>query len=263
MHRILAATLALLLATSAVAAPVNLHDNRGEKVLNGILSDRAFWSDAATSHHKGKLYDEIRLKRTDSGYVPMITGEGGQDYEHDVVADVVFYQNTSLPEEMEGAKAVIALGSGYDKTVGAPYRDSFYVLDMSVMYVVFPQRMYRQHDADLGKTVLSFEKLDESFVDAETWTRYNRKMKHTVNGMSRRVLMNAVVEADNVYGMFIVEPGEDYQSRVTFVSKIGFDENAGWMARLGSRLPPVLKSGLKSGFNASVVIAAQEKDRRN
>jgi len=262
MYRSLAAALALTLASSAVAAPVNLHDNGGEKVLNGILSDSAFWSDATKSTHSGQKYDEIRLKKTDGGYVPMITGQGGQDYENDVVSDVVFYQNTSLPGYMSGAKAIVGLGSGYDDTVGAPYRDSFYVLDMTVMYVVFPQRMYRQYDEELGQTVLSFEKIDSSFVDDATWTAYQRKMKTTVNGMSRRVLMNAVVEADDVYGMFVVEPGENYESRVTFVSKIGFDESAGWMARLGSQLPPVLKSGLKSGFNASVTIAEREKKRR-
>jgi len=87
-------------------------------------------------------------------------------------------------------------------------------------------------------------------------------MTQTVKGMSRRVIMNSVVEADSVYGMFIVEPGETRESRVTFISKIGFDDNGGWMARMGSRLPPVLRSGLKSGFNASVRIAREEKKRR-
>lgn len=262
MYRLLTSAMLLILASSATAAPVNLHDDSGEKVLNGILTDHAFWADAASSEHDGQVYDQIRLKKTDGGYVPMITGEGGQDYDNDVISDVVFYQNTHLPGHMDGAKAIVDLGSGYDQVVGAPYRDTFYVLDMTVMYVVFPQRMYRQYDEDLGQTVLSFEKIEPGFVDSETWARYESKMKSTTDGMSRRVLMNGVVEADEVFGMFVVEPGRDYESRVTFVSKIGFGETGGWMAKLGSRLPPVLKSGLKSGFDASVSIAAQEQKRR-
>ena len=263
MNGIIAFALALILALPAAAAPVDLHDNAGEKVLNGILSGNAFWSGASTSHHNGKLYDEIRLKQTDGGYIPMITGQGGQDYGNDVVSDVVFTQNTRLPMHMSGAKAIVGLGSGYDSAVGAAYRDSFYVLDLTVMYVVFPQRMYRHHDAVTGQTVLSFEKIDASFVDVATWASYNKTMDATVDGMSRRMLMNSVVEATEVYGMFVVEPGEDFESRVTFVSKIGFDESAGWMARLGSQLPPVLRSGLKSGFNASVTLAGEEKQKRN
>jgi len=262
MQRFLATTVLLVLSCVATAAPVDLRDVGGERVLNGILTDPGFWTEATHTRHKGQLFDEIRLKQTASGYVPMITGEGDQDYAAELVSDVVFYQNTRLPKHMEGAKAIVHLGSGFDESLGVPYRDSFYVLDMTLMYVVFPQRMYRQHDPASGRTVLAFEKLDPSFVSDATWTAYQRKMTSTVNGMSRRVLMNSVVEPDSVYGMFIVEPGENRQSRVTFISKIGFEESGGWLARMGSRLPLVLKSGLKSGFNASVHIAGEEKKRR-
>ena len=40
MRRFLAAALAMTLAASALAAPVDLHDNAGEQVLNGILTEK-------------------------------------------------------------------------------------------------------------------------------------------------------------------------------------------------------------------------------
>ena len=262
MIRTLAGAILLLLSCSAFAGPVDLRDDTGETVLNGILTDDSFWKGASRSHHKDQLYDEIRLKRTENGYVPMITGEGDQDYEPALISDVVFHKNTRLPRHMEGAKAIVHLGSGFDDTVGLPYRDSFYVLDMTLMYVVFPQRMYRQHDPVTEQTVLAFEKLDRSFVTREAWESYEQTMAETIDTMKRRAFMNGVVEADTVYGMFVVEPGNTRRSRVTFVSKIGFEKSGGWVARLGSQLPAVLKSGLKSGFGASVHVAREEKRRQ-
>jgi hypothetical protein len=262
MIRALIAALLLLLCSRAIGGPVDLRDSTGEQVLNGILTDDSFWNDASRSHHKGQLYDEIRLKRTENGYVPMITGEGDQDYDRSLISDVVFLKNTHLPKHMDGAKAIVHLGSGFDEAVGLPYRDAFYVLDMTVMYVVFPQRMYRQHDPASQQTVLAFEKLNPSFVSRPTWEKYQHTMAETIDSMKRRAFMNGVVEADTVYGMFVVEPGNTHSSRVTFVSKIGFEKSGGWVARLGSQLPSVLKSGLKSGFGASVRVAREEKRRQ-
>jgi hypothetical protein len=242
---------------------LKLRNGEGQQVLNGILTDTAFWQGADISTFTDKNYDEIRLKQIGTGYVPMITGEGDQDFPHEVVSHVVFKRNTDLPKYMSGAKAILFLGAGHDNVVGADYRDTFYILDFTVMYAYFPQRMYVKHDDAANRTVLWFEKMDASFVDAATWATYQGKMQTALDGMEKRwPPFNSVVPVDTVYGMFVVEPGKTRESRVSFVSKIGFAPDAGWIANFGSQLPMVIRSGLKSGFNASVAIAAHEKEKR-
>ncbi len=252
-------------ATSAAGPTVDvkMRSSEGQTVLRKILSDDAYWADAWTKDYDGRLYDLIRLKDTDTGYVPMITGEGDVDFPHDVVADIVFYQNTRLPKYMSGSKAVVLLGTGFDDTVGAEYRDCFYVLDLTMFYGTFPQRMYRKHDDETNTTVLWFEKMDSSFVDAGTWSTYDDKMTAAVDSMDRRwPPFNSVTPVGELYGMFVVAPGETRESRVSFVSKLGFDGDAGFVARWGSQMPGVIKSGLKSGFGASVALAKHEDERR-
>jgi hypothetical protein len=243
---------------------LKLRNSEGQDVLNKILSDEAFWSQAWKQAYTDKIYDEIRLKDTPSGYVPMITGEGDQDFAHEVVADIVYLRNTDLPKYMSGAKAVVLLGSGYDSTVGAEYRDCFYILDLTAFYAYFPQRMYRKHDEAKNATVMWFEKMDASFVDAGTWTAYKAKMDTALTNLDRRwPPFNSVIEVGDVYGMFVVEPGKVRKSRVSFVSKLTFGEGSGWIAQWGSQMPGVLKAGLKSGFAASVALAKHETERRN
>jgi hypothetical protein len=243
---------------------LKLRNAEGQDVLNKILSDDAFWSQAWKQAYTDKVYDEIRLKDTASGYVPMITGEGDQDFEDEVVADIVFLRNTDLPKYMSGAKAVVLLGSGYDSTVGAEYRDCFYILDLTAFYAYFPQRMYRKHDEAKNATVMWFEKMDASFVDSATWSAYKAKMDSSLANLDKRwPPFNSVIEVGDVYGMFVVEPGKVRKSRVSFVSKLTFGEGSGWIAQWGSQMPGVLKAGLKSGFAASVAIAKHETERRN
>jgi len=255
--------LALLAPALAGSSPdIHMRNSEGQQVLNQILTDSSFWQGASRKQYQGRSYDEIRLKDTDSGYVPMISGEGAQDFDNAVVADVVYKRNTDLPKYMSGAKVVIPLGSGYDSTVGADYRDSYYILDLTAFYGHFPQRMYRRFDETEQQWVMWFEKLGPGFVDAATWSKYQAKMTSAVEGLDKRWLLNAVVEVTDIYGMFLVEPGEEHRSRVTFISKVTFGQGSGFIARVGSQMPGVLKAGLKSGFSASVAIAAHETTRR-
>lgn len=252
-----------LVGDLATGLDLKLRNSEGQQVLNGILGDTAYWAGADVAAYSDKNYDQIRLKSTATGYVPMITGEGDQDFPHDVVAHVVFQRNTDLPKYMSGAKAVVLLGKGHDPVIDADYRDCFYILDLTVMYAYFPQRMYSRHDEASNRTVLWFEKMDSSFTDAATWSSYQTKMQAVLDGLEKRwPPFNATVPVDTIYGMFVVEPGKTRESRVSFVSKIGFAPDAGWVANFGSQLPMVIKSGLKSGFNASVAIAQHEKEKR-
>lgn len=264
----LARTLVLTaLATLPVGAwagslDLKLRNAEGQQVLNSILDDTSYWTDAYVKTYTGKQYDEIRLKPIDSGYVPMITGEGAEDFDHDVVADVVYMQNTRLPKYMDGAKIVMDMGRGYDETVGAEYRDTFYVLDLTLFYATFPQRMYRKHDAENNRTVLWFEKIEPDWVPAATWADYQAKMAAAVENMDTRWIGGSVIPVGDIYGMFVVEPGKEFDSRVSFVSKLAFGDEAGFIAKMGSQMAPVLRSGLKSGFGASVAIASHEQARR-
>lgn len=241
---------------------LRMHNKDAQGVLNGVLNDTAFWQGASQSSYDKKLYDEIRLKDTSSGYVPMITGQGDEDFPGEIVADIVFRRNTDIPRHMSGAKAVVTLGTGYDSSVGAEYRDSFYLLDLTAFYGHFGQRMYKKYDENQKQHVMWFEKLDETFVDASTWAAYQAKMTETIDNLDKRWAFNSVIEVTDVYGMFVVTPGESMESRVTFVSKLTFGDGTGFIAKVGSQMPMVIKAGLKSGFDACVAIAKDEKRKR-
>lgn len=242
---------------------IKMRNAEAGEIIARMVADESFWADAWTKDYPDKWYDEIRLKSMDSGYLPMITGEGDQDYDAEIVSHVIFNKMHQLPQYMSGAKAVVNLGKGHDPTIGADYSDTFWFLDMTVMYVVYPMRMYRREDPESGSTYLWFEKLDASFVDAATWATYQQKIESCKGAQSLRwAPFNSVNEAETLYGIFMVQPGKTRTSRVTFVSKLAFGSGTGWVARFGSELPGVLKAGLRSGFVASVNIAKAETERR-
>lgn len=262
------AVILLLLATlfvpgraAAEDIDVKMRYAEGGVMINRMLNEQGFWSDADQSQYNKELYDEIRLKKLDEGgFLPMITGESDEDIPMDVVADIVFQQQTALPAYMDGAVAVTTLGWGTDPTFGVPYLDNFFLLDLGFFYVEYRQRMYRRTVGDTS--YLWFEKMDASFVDAATWAQYDAKIEKTMSGLKLRSLFGSVIPVGQIYGIFVVTKGKNHESRVTFVSKISFGDDAGWLAKFGSKLKPVLKAGLQSGFDASVKIAKAERDRR-
>ncbi|MBX2798484.1 MAG: hypothetical protein KTR31_12460 [Myxococcales bacterium] len=245
------------------AVNIRTHSTEAQTVLNGILDDAGFWQGASQTPYKKELYDEIRLQKSETGYVPMITGQGDENFEGEVVAHIVYKRNTELPKHMSGAKAIKHLGAGYDSTVGAEYRDSLYVLDLTLFYGYFPQRMYYRYDESKQRYVMWFEKIDESWVDSTVWTKYQAKITQTLDNLDKRWLFNSIIEVTDVFGMFVVTPGETMQSRVTFVSKLTFGDGSGFIAKAGSQMPSVIKAGLKSGFDACVAIAKDEQQKRN
>jgi hypothetical protein len=246
------------------AVKIKCHNATAAGLLNLSLSEQSFWADAWSKNYKNELFDEIRLKSLkDGGYFPMITGESDMDLPHQVVADMVFDAQDRLPIHMSGAKAVVRLGSGYDEVVGAEYHDYFYYLDLTLFYATMIQRMYKYHDPVENVTVMWFEKLRPEYVDAATYKTYMEKTEQVSSGVSRRwPPLNTVFEVSDVYGMFIVHQGTERESRVTFVTKLVFGSDTSWIARWGSQLPLVLKTGLKSGFNACSRIARDEHFER-
>lgn len=260
---LLALAALLALPDESAASELKMRHPEGQVVLQQILADDVYWSDAQRKTYADQLYDEIRIKSTETGYVPMITGEGKEDFPQEVVADIIFDRSDDLPRHLGGCKVALPLGSGYDAQIGSEYRDLFYVFDFQLFYGHFAQRMYRRHDAAKNETVLWFEKLDARFVDAATWTSYSQRMTSAIEGVEKRwPPFNAVVEVGDVYGMYLVAPGKVQTSRVSFVSKLTFDESAGIIARWGSSLRPVVRAAIQAGFDAQVAIASDELARR-
>ena len=262
MIRFITVLFCLLFVCEAHAEPVALKmRNASASVqLNAALNDANYWAEATRYDYRKQLYDEIRLKTVGDGHMTMITGEGEQDYPHEIVADTVFLHQDQLQSHMEGCKRVLELGSGIDPVNGLPYMDVFYYMDLTAFYTSFTQRMYQITD-DSGRSIMFFEKIDSSFVDAQTWSEYQRKIDAVSATVDRRSIFGALVPIEDVFGMFIVEPGDNHESRVTLIAKLYFGDEAGWIAQVGSKIPIVLKEGLQSGFDACVSISRSEKAR--
>lgn len=241
-------------------------DATANQVLNQAVQPM-FWNGASKSDYPNGqyLYDSIWLRWVEQandrpGYMVLITGTGNEDFNPDVVSSIIIDKQDRIDNMVDGAESVVYLGSGTDARNGLPYQDSFYFLDMGVFYATYAQRMYRL-DADDGRSFMFFEKLDSSFVDAGTWTRYEQIMQQASNSVDRRALFGSIVPVEQIFGMFMVSPDDERESRVTFMAKLAFSEE-NWVANLGTKLPPVLRAGLSSGFDACVQIAREEQGRR-
>ncbi|MFT5682461.1 MAG: hypothetical protein ACI8RZ_003379 [Myxococcota bacterium] len=265
--RLLLCFLLALPGLEAVAAPtlggqteLRTRDQAANRILNMALAD-AFWQSSTKNNYSGHLYDEIRLRSYGGGFVSLVTGEGEEDFRPEVVADIVFRQQNEIPQHIEGAKDVVLLGEGIDPINGAPYTDTFFYLDMTLFYATYTQRMYRLEAGD-GRTILYFEQLNESFVDASTWAQYQSTIQAASEAVEKRWVGNSVIPITKIYGMFIVSPGEVRQTRVTFINSLSFGEGTGMLAQMGSKMPAVIRAGLQSGFNACVAIASSEQKKR-
>lgn len=227
-------------------------DPSAQQVLSAVASSPSYWEGAQVRSFQGKAYDEVRLKAMDTGYLAMVTGEGARNFSHETVVKTVFENMSRLPQVEDGAKAVVKLGSGTDPNSGLAYSDSFYFLDFSFFYGTYGKRMYRLVDGD--RTILYFERLTEQVVGSN-WASYQARMDEAVASVKRRSLMNSVIPVSEIYGMFTVEPGRSFTSRVTFTTRLRFGEGSGVIARLGSEMPMVIRAGLQSGFESCVAIA--------
>ncbi|MCK6502676.1 hypothetical protein L6R53_04650 [Myxococcota bacterium] len=252
------AALALALRPSAAwAGRLRTHDPEAGSLLSQALDSPTFWQGASVKTFDDRLYDEVRLKSLDEGYLAMVTGEGGRDFDAATVVRTVNDNMQRLPEVEDGAKAVVRLGEGTDGTTGLPFVDSFYYLDFTFFYGVYSQRMYKLVDG--SRTILFFEKLTTEMAGA-AWPIYDKRIVEVMSGVKRRSVFGSVVPVSKIFGMFVVSPGATYRSRVTFTTKIHFGEGTGMLARMGSDMPPVIRAGLQSGFDSCVAIASKVAD---
>ncbi|MCB9742723.1 MAG: hypothetical protein H6741_20650 [Alphaproteobacteria bacterium] len=250
----LLAALLLLLGAQAQAAGelIRLRDADDATLLASVVDGT--WSGTWQRHtYDDRLFQEVRLAEIEEGYLPMIRGEGGQDVPQAVIAEVIYRHFDQLPQQSSWVKHVENLGEGFDPVIGAPYVDTYFHLDSVFMYVAFTWRVYRGVDAQ-GRDVLWFEKLQPEAVDAATWRRYQGRVAVIQDQLAGRWVGNAVVEPEEVYGVFVVEPGERYESRVTFVANLTFASEDSWLAAYATKLPFVLRMAVGEVFEAAVKI---------
>jgi len=231
-----------------------MHNARAKSITSQAVSSAEFWSSASVSTYTGERYDQLRLRPMDDGYFTMITGEGRADHPHEVVVNTTFRYQDRLPAIEDGALDIAILGEGIDERSGLPYVDTLFFLDFTLFYGIYVQRSYRLDQGD--RTFVFFEIVRPEFIEPVTWSRYQARMQAAIKDASLRWVFNRVVEIEEVYGTFIIEPGTTHTSRVSFLVRIRFGSQGGPLARLGSEMPPVLKAGLQSGFDNCVRVAA-------
>lgn len=234
---------------------IRLRNKKGATLLSRALSEPSFWSGASIDKYQGELYDEIRLKPQPQGYFNMITGEGREDFSHEQVVSTVFKHQDKLPRHMAGAKATPYIRRGHCNIVGADYVDMYFLGDFDFFYGEYIQRMYRIDLPD-GRTACAFERLFEHQVDGATWRKFNEVRQKTLDNVELRWgVFNSVVPLTEAFGMYLSEPGKKHTTRVTLIAKLRFGSESGFIAKMGSEIPFVLKAGMQSGFMASVEIA--------
>ena len=237
-----------------------LHNKTGEKVLLESLNNPNYWKGVDVERPSGQLYDEFKLKKLDSGYLTFVSGHGNQNYTREQVVQTVLYNQHHLPAHMAGAKNMTYFSEGVDPHFGVPYTDMVFFGDMDFFYCEYYQRMYR-YDLGDGRTICAFERGTQTFVKPERWKVYEQKRKETIDASDLRwPILNDVVPVTDVFGMYIIEPGKNYQTRVTLTAKLRFGSGTGLLAQWGSEVPYLIRSGTLNGFNASVSITSFLKD---
>lgn len=259
-----ASVLAALSPRTALAGPLlSVRDPEADRILNQALQGNGWWDGASIDRFDGKQYDEIRLRKLDDGgYLTYVSGEGAEDFLHDQVASTVWDHQDKLDNHFQSAIASTSLGRGQDAKLAREYRDRFVLLDFGLFYGRQIQRMYR-FDLPDGRTLLPFERLTADFTDAGTWQKYlairDREEKQARDKGRLRGVFDSFVDIDVLFGVFIVEPGTTHKTRISMIAKIGFTSDNSWVASVGSKIPPVIKSGLRGGFDGSVSVCRAVK----
>ena len=238
---------------------IRLRNAEGAKILNAAIGDPSYWAGADIDRYKGQLYDESRLKPMETSYLTMITGEGQEDFKAEEVVHTVLTHQHNLQTHMEGCTISHHLDRGVEPDFGVPYKDLYILGDFTFFYGGYFQRLYR-YDLPDGRTACAFENLKEAQVTKSKWSEY-MEIKKGLDAKAdvRWPIFNDIVPIEDIFGVYLVEPGKVHTTRVTLISKIRFGSEAGWIAQVGSEMPFVLKDGLRNGFDASVSIARSVK----
>ena len=236
-----------------------LRNRVGQKVLLDSLNNPNFWSGIEVERPTDQLYDEFKLKSLDQGYLTHVSGEGKTNFTHQQVVDTVLHLQDKLPKHMPGAKAMPYISKGFDSQFNVEYTDLLFLGDMDFFYCEYYQRMYHYKIPD-GRTICAFERMGQHQVGDALWNKYLAIKKKTLETVELRWYpLNDIVPVTEAYGMYIVEPGDQYSTRVTLTAKLRFGSGTGILAQWGSEIPYLIRSGTLNGFNASVAVAKEVK----
>jgi hypothetical protein len=250
-------------AVFAAAPALRTRNPEVQRTLNAAVSGANWWGGASISKYSDQQYDEIRLKpMQDGGFLTYISGEGRQDFTHAQVIKTVWDHQDKLDRQMDGCVSADRLDQGMDSQLGTEFVDLYMLLDFGLFYGEFFQRMYQYPQAD-GRTLMVFEKITAGTIESSRWARYQEQRdaivaKHSDRG-TLRGMFGKIIEVSETYGVFIAEPGKRQSQRISMIAKIGFADGGSLIAQMGSKMPLVIKAGLRSGFDASVRIAQQVK----
>lgn len=237
-----------------------LHNKVGQNILLESLNNPNYWNGIEVERPTDQLYDQFKLKKLEAGYLTFVSGHGNQNYTREQVVQTVLYSQKYLPNHMAGAKAMTYFGEGVDPYFGVPYTDMVFLGDMDFFYCEYFQRMYR-YDLPGNRTICAFERATKQFVKPDRWALYESTRKSSIDGADLRwPILNDIVPVTDVFGMYIIEPGTNYQTRVTMTAKLRFGTGTGFLAQWGSEIPYLIRSGTLNGFNASVAVVKGMKD---
>ena len=243
----------------AISQKINLFNQSGNKILNAALSDPSFWKGAETTRYDDQIYDTSRTKWIEDAYLTYISGQGGESFTHEQVVHTVLTHQIHLPKHMAGAIVSTFLKNGIDKRTGVAFTDLYFVGDFDFFYSDYFQRMYR-FDLPDGRTACAFECLKREHVSEKDWLYYNEVRKKELARVKPKLrwMFGDILPMKEIFGMYLVEKGEQLPTRVSLIAKVQFGGDS-WIASFGSRIPYVLRLGMESGFEACVEVARNIK----
>ena len=210
-----------------------------------------YWEGASKATYTDQYYDEIRLRSEEKGYLAFVSGEGKQHFDANDVANTIFANQDIIPQFMPSLKSAKYLGSGIDPMNGYAYNDIYFLADLKVMYISIALRTYKiQYDEHT--MLCPIEKITKKMVDEETWQQYHETYEIEQQKVHPLAFFQSIVEPDFVFGMYVMNPGELYKTRVTLVTQLGFNSDDSFLAHVATELPFFLKQGMQVGFDASV-----------
>lgn len=242
----------------AGAISVKTHDTEASTTINQLLTEDCYWEGAWTKSYKDELYDEIRLKETDLGFLPMISGEADRNVPMSIVEEVAFSHFDELTKHLDLVKVAEHLGRGYDPEIGAEFIDSYFCFDAVFMYVELTWRIYRTCD-NSGRRIVWFEELTPE-IAGNRWCTYEPKIKELSTSFNRRSIFGSLVKPESLYGVFLLVPGKTYETRVVFVARLAFGKETSWIANYASQIPVVLRKALAGAFDSAVAICFDHMD---
>jgi hypothetical protein len=239
---------------------INLYNKSGNKILNAALFDTKFWNGADVTTYKDRIYDMSRTKWIDDAYLTYISGQGGESFTHEQVVHTVLTHQVHLPEHMSGAVLSTFLKNGVDKRTGVAFTDLYFVGDFDFFYSDYFQRMYR-FDLPDGRTACAFECLKKEHVSDKDWKYYNEVRTKELARIKPKLrwMFGEILPMQEIFGMYLVEKGTDFKTRVSLIAKVKFGGDS-WIASFGTKIPYVLRMGMESGFDACVAVARNIKN---